>query len=43
MSVMLSNERDALDAVGDYEVSPGMSVEVVPWVVNVKTLKKTID
>ena len=33
------NECDALDTVG---VSPGMSVEVVPVVVNIKTLKKRL-
>ncbi len=32
-------ERDALDAVGDYECPAGMSVEDVPAVVNINTLK----
>ena len=36
------NERDALDAGGDYECPPGMSVEVVSVIVHVKTLKKRL-
>jgi hypothetical protein len=36
----VQNERDALDAVGDYECPAGMSVEGgVPAVVNMNTLK----
>ena len=34
------NERDVLDAVGEYSKCPaGMSVENVPTVVNIKRLK----
>ena len=33
------NERDVLDALGEYKCDAGMSVEDVPAVVNIKTLK----
>ncbi len=33
------NERDVLEALGDYKCDAGMSVENVPAVVNIKTLK----
>ena len=32
------NERDVLDAVGDYKCPTGMSAEDVPAVVTIKTL-----
>ena len=32
------NERDVLDALGEYKCDPGMSVEDVPAIVNIKTL-----
>jgi len=33
------NERDVLDALGEYKCDAGMSVEDVPSIVNIKTLK----
>jgi hypothetical protein len=33
------NERDVLEALGDYKCDAGMSVENVPSVVNIRTLK----
>ena len=33
------NERDVLDALGEYKCDAGMSVEDVPAIVNTKTLK----
>ena len=33
------NERDVLDALGEYEYDAGMSVEDVSAIVNIKTLK----
>ncbi len=33
------NERDVLDALGEYEYDAGMSVEDVSEIVNIKTLK----
>ena len=33
------NERDVLEALGEYKCDAGMSVENVPAVVNIKTLK----
>ncbi len=33
------NERDVLEAMGEYKCDAGMSVEDVPAVVNIKTLK----
>jgi len=33
------NERDVLEALGDYKCDAGMSVENVPAVVNIKTRK----
>ncbi len=33
------NERDVLDALGEYKCDAGMSVEDVPAIVNIKTLK----
>jgi hypothetical protein len=33
------NEHDALDAPGEYKYDAGLSVEDVPLIVNIKTLK----
>ncbi len=33
------NERDVLDALGEYEYDAGMSVEDVSAIVNIQTLK----
>ena len=33
------NERDVLDVLGEYKCDAGMSVENVPAIVNIKTLK----
>ena len=33
------NERDVLDALGEYKCDAGMSVEGVPAIANIKTLK----
>jgi hypothetical protein len=33
------NERDVFEALGEYQCNAGMSVENVPAVVNIKTLK----
>ena len=32
------NQRDVVEALGEYKCDPGMSVENVPAVVNIKTL-----
>ena len=39
-SLQVAVERDALDAVGDYECPAGMSVEDVSAVVKIKTPKR---
>jgi hypothetical protein len=39
-SLLVALERDALDAVGDYECPAGISVEDVSVVVRIKTLKR---
>ena len=36
------NERDVLDALGEYEYDTGMSVEDVSAIVNIKTLKERL-
>ena len=36
----METKEEQLDVVGDYECPPGMSVEIVPEVVNIKGLKK---
>ena len=40
--VALEIEEKQLDTVGDYECPPGMSVESVPEVMNIKVLKMVL-
>ena len=37
------NERDVLEALDEYKCDTGMSVENVPVVVNIKTLKASLQ